>query len=274
MAEARSGYIAQADGKLYYEVAGEGEILVLGHAGFVDSGMWDPQWEAFTQRYRVIRYDMRGYGKSDPAPGPRNWRNDLAQLLAQLQVERAALLGCSMGGAIMLDFALEHPEMASALLVVSSAPSGFQLEGAPPPELAEMFQAAKQGDTARVSELQIRLWIDGPHRQPDQVNPDVRRRAAEMNRIPVEHRTFFLANTQPFEPLDPPAIARLNTITAPTLVMAGALDNSEIVRAANVMASAIPGAQTHIFAQSAHLPNMEQPAEFNQTVLAFLAEVK
>jgi 2-hydroxy-6-oxonona-2,4-dienedioate hydrolase len=273
MTAATTGYVEQADGRLYYEVAGEGETVILGHAGFVDSGMWDDQWDAFAQRYHVVRYDLRGFGKSDPATGPRNRRNDLAHLLAHLQIGHAALVGCSMSGTIMLDFALEHPEMASALVIVSAAPSGFEMEGAPPPELAEMFPAAQQGDSDRVSELQIRLWIDGPTRQPKQVNPDVRRRAAAMNHIPVQRNTFFVADLQPFEPLAPPAIERLDTLQPPTLVLAGALDNAEIVRAANVMAAAIPGAQANIFTQSAHLPSMEQPEEFNQTVLDFLAGV-
>lgn len=274
MAETRTGFVEVGDGKVYWEMAGEGETLVLGHAGFVDSGMWDAQWDALAQHYRVIRYDMRGFGKSDPAQGPRNRRNDLAQVLDYLRADRVALLGCSLGGTIMLDFALEHPEMVWALMTVSSAPSGFQLEGAPPAELVEMFPAAQQGDTARVTELQMRLWIDGPQRQPGQVNPDVRQRAAEMNRIPVERKTFLVADLQPFEPLTPPAISRLDTLAIPTLVMAGALDNSEIIRAADVMSSAIPNAHKHIFAHSAHLPNMEEPAAFTQVVLNFLAGVK
>ena len=74
MAKASTRYVDLADGKLYYEMAGDGETLVLGHAGFLDSRMWDAQWDAFTQQYRVIRFDMRGYGKSDPAHGPRNRR--------------------------------------------------------------------------------------------------------------------------------------------------------------------------------------------------------
>ena len=271
MAEARTGYSAQTDdGRLYYEVAGEGETLVLGHAGFVDSRMWDPQWDLLTQRYRVIRYDMRGYGKSDPAQGPRNRRQDLAELLQHLDVERCALLGCSMSGTIMLDFALEHPEMVSALMIASSVPSGYQPAGEPPPELLEMIAAAQQGETARVSELQMRLWVDGPTRQPDEVNPSVRQRAAAMNRIPVERNTFFVADLQPFEPLDPPAIDRLDTITIPTLVIAGTLDYPTTVHATDIMADAIPGAQKRIFAHSAHLPNMEEPEAFTQAILSFL----
>lgn len=270
MVATQTGYIEQSDGRLYYETAGEGQPLVLGHAGFVDSGMWDQQWEAFAERYRVIRYDLRGFGKSDPAPGPRKRRDDLLRLLEHLQIEHAALIGCSMSGTIMLDFALEHPALVSALVIVSSSPSGYQPAGDPPAELMEMFPAAKQGDTARVSELQMRLWIDGPTRQPHQVNLEVRQRASAMNRIPVERGTFFRADLQPVDPLDPPAIARLGSVQAPTLILAGALDYPTTLLAADMMTEGIPGAQKHIFAHSAHLPNMQQPEEFTQVVLDFL----
>jgi pimeloyl-ACP methyl ester carboxylesterase len=270
MVKTMTGYVDLDDGKLYYEMAGDGDTLVLGHAGFVDSRMWDAQWDAFTQKYRVIRFDMRGFGKSDPAEGPRTRRYDLAQLLDHLQVERAALLGCSLGGGIMIDFVLEHPEMASALITVSSTPSGFQMQGDPPPHLFEMITALQQGDTARASELQIRLWFDGPYRQPEQLNPGVRQRAAEMNLIPVRMNTWLAADSHPLNPLDPPAIGRLSAIHVPALIMAGALDHPEVLRAADVMTDAIKGAKKHIFSHSAHVPNMEEPEEFTQVVLSFL----
>ena len=270
MVKTMTGYVDLDDGKLYYEMAGDGDTLVLGHAGFVDSRMWDAQRDAFTQKYRVIRFDMRGYGKSDPAERPRTRRYDLAQLLDHLQVERAALLGCSLGGEIMIDFVLEHPEMASALITVSSAPSGFQVQGDPPPHLFEMITALQQGDTARASELQIRIWVDGLYRQPEQLNPGVRQRAAEMNLIPVRMNTWLAADSHPLNPLDPPAISRLSAIHVPALIMAGALDHPEVLRAADVMTDAIKGAKKHIFSHSAHLPNMEEPEEFTQVVLSFL----
>ena len=105
-----AGYADLGDGKLYYEIEGEGEPLVLCHAGFVDSRMWDGQWKAFTQHYRVLRFDMRGFGKSDPVNGPVSRRRDLYCMLRKLGIERANLLGCSMGGEMVIDFALEHPE--------------------------------------------------------------------------------------------------------------------------------------------------------------------
>ncbi len=270
MAKGVTGYVDLDDGKLYYEMAGEGEILVLGHAGFVDSRMWDEQWDTFTQKYRVIRFDMRGYGKSDPAYGSRVRRNDLAQLFEHLHITRAALLGCSFGGTIMIDFALEHPEMVSALITVSSAPSGFQLQGEPPPLLMEMITASQKGETAHVSELQLRIWVDGPYRQAEQVDPIVRQRAAEMNRIAVELNTWSIADAQPLNPLDPSAIERLNTIHVPALIMAGALDDPEILRAVDVMVNAIKGAKKQLFSGSAHVPNMEEPKKFTQVVLSFL----
>ncbi len=267
MAQVTTGYVDLDDGKLYYERGGEGATLVLVHAGFVDSRMWDSQWDAFTQHYHVIRFDMRGFGRSDPATGPVSRRQDLYRLLQQLKVERTYLLGCSMGGETIIDLALEHPEMVAALIVVATAPGGFELQGEPPPYLFEMMAAMEAGDVPRASELQLRVWVDGLFRQPEQVNPLVRQRAAEMNRIAVANRTWAVADAAP---LDPPAVGRLNELRLPALVMAGALDHPEILRATDVMAAAIKDARKVILPDSAHLPNMEQPEVFNQAVLQFL----
>jgi 2-hydroxy-6-oxonona-2,4-dienedioate hydrolase len=262
-------YLDLDGGKLYYEVAGEGETLVLSHAGFVDSGMWDAQWETFAQHYRVIRFDMRGFGKSDPVTAPISRRDDLYALLNHLQVKQAVLLGCSMSGEIMLDFALEHPERVSKLILVSAVPSGFEMQGAPPADVMGMIAAFEQGDFDRASELQIRLWVDGPMRQPEQVNPIIRQRAAEMNQTPVKKMTWLMADAQPARLLNPPAATRLNEVHVPTLIIVGALDNGEILRAADVMFSEIEGAKKVIIPDTAHVPNMEKPAEFNQAVFEF-----
>ena len=271
MTTMRSGTADIDGGKLYYEIDGEGETLVLCHAGFVDSGMWDNQWSVFTQHYRVIRFDGFGYGKSSKATGPVCRREDAYQLLKQLGVERAILVGCSMGGEMVIDMALEHPELVSALIAVSATPSGFQMQGQPPRYLMEMIEASQQGDLQRASELQIRIWVDGPFREPDQVNPLVRQRASAMNRIPVKRGTWAVADLQPLNPLNPPAVGRLSAINVPTLIIASALDDPEILRAADVLQAGIPGAQKVILSNAAHVPSMEQPEVFNQTILTFLA---
>lgn len=268
-----TGYVTVNNAKLYYEVAGEGQPVILGHAGFVDSGMWDAQWEALATRYKVIRYDMRGYGKSDLAPSPVSRRDELSGVMKALDIDRAALIGCSLSGETMLDFALEHPDRVDALILVSAVPGGFEMEGEPPALLFEMFGAMQAGDVERTSELQIRLWVDGMYRQPEQVVSAVRERAAEMNLIAVKNGTFATADSEPLNPLNPPAVGRLNEIGVPTLVIAGALDHPEILRAADVMAAAIPNAQKVIIPDSAHVPNMEKPAEFNAVVLSLLEKL-
>jgi pimeloyl-ACP methyl ester carboxylesterase len=270
-----TGYFDLGDGKLYYETGGEEgqrETLVLSHAAFLDSRMWDEQWAAFTQHYRVIRYDMLGYGKSDRVTGPRTRRQDLYRLLQHLGVTRAHLLGCSMGGEIMLDLTLEHPELAASLIMVNSTPSGFELQGEPPPYLFEMIAAMQQGDIDLASELQLRIWVDGSQRQPEQVNPVVRQQASVMNRIFVANGTWALA--EPLNPLTPPAAGRLAEVQTPTLLITGALDHGEILRAADVLAAGVREAKQVSIPATAHVPNMEVPEVFNQAVLAFLAEVR
>jgi pimeloyl-ACP methyl ester carboxylesterase len=266
-----SGSIKIGGDNLYYEGIGEGKTLVLVHAGFVDSGMWDDQWEAFAQHYNVIRYDMRGYGKSDPLKAPPDRRDDLRQLLDHLNIQRTALLGCSMGGEIILDFALEHPERVSALIAVSAVPSGFEMKGEPPRYMMEMIEAFQKDDLERTSDLQLRIWVDGEYREPIEVNTKARQRAASMNQIAVNNRTWAM-DAEPLNPLDPPAVTRLKDIHVPTLAIVGALDNAEILRAADVMAKEIKGAKKVVIEGAAHVPNMDQPEEFNRIVIDFLGD--
>ncbi len=270
--QTNSGTIDVEGGSIYYETAGEGRAIVFNHAGFVDSRMWDTQWAFFAENYRVVRFDMRGYGKSSPIENPISHRDDLARVLAHLQIERAVLVGCSMGGEIALDFALEHPDFPLALVLVSSIPTAFEMQGEPPRYLMEMIQAAQNGELNKTSELQLRIWVDGMYREPDQVDADVRQQVGEMNRIFVERGTFF-ADMQPLNPLDPPAATRLSEINVPTLIIDGALDHPEILRAGDVMAVEMPGAQKVVLPDSAHMPNMEHPDLFNRAVQAFLERV-
>lgn len=269
MANTQSGYADVNGGRLYYEVAGEGAPLVLSHAGFVDSGMWDKQWDAFSRYYRTIRYDMRGFGRSDVVNGSVNRRDDLAKLLDHLDVDTAYLLGCSLSGEVIIDFALEQPERVRALIAVSAVPGGFEMRGEPPPHLLDMIAAAQQGDLERASDLQIRIWVDGMFRQPGDVDVTVREHAAAMNKIALRNGTWA-ADTQPLNPLDPPAVTRLKEIHVPLLVIDGALDHPEILRAANVMVNGIDGAQKVVIENAAHVPNMEQAERFNAEVLNFL----
>lgn len=265
-----SGHLDIDGGKIYYEAQGEGETLVLAHAGFVDGGMWDSQFDEFAQHYRVVRYDQRGFGKSDKAAGPVSRREELAAVISALNIGSAALIGCSQGGMAALDFAFTHPEKLWALVLVAATPGGFEMQGEPPAAFMEMFGALQQGDMARVSDLQVRIWGDGESRTPEQVDPQVRQRIAAMNRIAVNNGTFAVADSEPLNPLDPPAASRLGELDIPVLAVVGALDHPEIARAADVMVEGLPHAEKHVIENAAHVPNMEHPIEFNRVVLDFL----
>jgi pimeloyl-ACP methyl ester carboxylesterase len=265
-----SGYVALDDARLYYETAGEGETLVLSHAAFLDSRMFDAQWGVLAEHFRVIRYDMRGYGRSSEAQVPACRRDDLRRLLDALNVTKAHFVGCSNGGELMLDLALEQPQLVTSLTLVGSAPSGFEMQGAPPRYLYEMFDAMQKGDVALANELQIRIWFDGEQRDPNDVDASLREKALTMNRIPVEHNTFLIADMQPLNPLLPPASTRLSEITCPTLIVVGALDHPQLLTAANLLADGILGASKIIIDAAGHVPSYEQPAAFNAALLNFL----
>lgn len=271
MIKTTTGYFDLGDGQLHYETAGEGVPLILGHAAFLDSRMFDAIWERLAKHFRVIRYDMRGFGKSSPVMGPLARRYDLDRLLTHLDVTQAHLVGCSLSGEIGLDLALEQPHRFKSLTLVGAPPSGFQLQGEPPRYLLEMFAALQSGNFDQASELQIRIWLDGEHREPSQVDSILRKNALEMNRIPVVQNTFFLSGMQSVNPLDPPAITRLESVTCPTWIVAGALDHSEVLRAADEMVKRIPVARKTIIESTGHVPSYEEPEAFVRLLLDFLS---
>src|SRR5579863_9031077 len=119
-----TGYIETNGTNLYYEVMGEGHPLVLVHGGYMDRRMWDDQFAAFARHYRVIRYDVRGFGKSELPPVPYTDRQDLHTLLSFLGIEKTYLVGLSLGGEIAIDFTLDYPDMVDALILVGSSISG------------------------------------------------------------------------------------------------------------------------------------------------------
>lgn len=281
MAAPQQGYIELGGARLAYDVAGDGPAVVMIHAGIADRHMYDAQIAAFATRYRVVRYDLRGFGDSAPAPeAPFAHREDLYALLAHLGIDRAALIGTSMGGTVAIDAALERPDLVRALVPVCSSASGYNPDGPQGPgwdevlaEGGEVERLFQQGDVSqaipRAIDLNMRLWIDGLHRTPDQVDPRFRERARAMTARTFAHPPIG----QHERPLDPPAIGRLRAIHAPTLVLVSALDLKSILDSADLLVSEIPGARKAVIEHAAHLPSMERPDEFNRIVLEFLDNI-
>lgn len=268
-----SGFAEVNGTRLYYEVAGEGYPLVLMHGGIMDSAMWDDQFETFAQHYRVIRYDLRGFGQSNlPGAETFSMRGDLRALLEFLGVEKANVLAISMAGSIAIDFTLDYPDMVNALILVAPGVNGFDYDAVQREDVKAMFQeieaAFERGEIERAVELEIRAWVDGPGRAPEQVDPVVRKRVYDMDlRNSLRTEEIEWPATQK---LEPPAIERLSEIRVPTLLIVGDGDVREQIIVVDTLATQIPGAQKAVMHGVAHVPNMERPAEFNQLVLDFL----
>lgn len=231
--------------------------------------MWDDQFDVLANDHSVLRYDLRGFGQTAPIEGEFSHHEDLRALLDFLGVERAAFVGCSKGGTVAMDFALAYPQRAAALVVVGSAPSGYQSEDeAPPPFWDDLVTAWKAGELEQVAEFEVRLWVDGHTRTPDQVDGAIRDKVRAMNLIALHNEKLGLGQERP---LDPPAMERLADLSIPVMALVGDLDMPDIVAATRLMANQITGARQVIMPGTAHLPNMEQPARFNRIVAEFLA---
>lgn len=261
--------------RLYYEVAGEGHPLVLNHGGLVDKHLWDDQFAEFAKHFKVIRYDMRGFGDSgliNKGMESYSMERDLFSLLQYLDIQKTYVLGLSMGGSLSIDFTLQYPEMVDALITVGAGLSGYEEED--PEELKakdeEMEEAFKRGDITRAVEISLQIWTDGPFRTPEQVNPQVRERV----RVMTTHN-FKRGDDEEVRPqqLEPPAAGRLSEIHVPALIIVGGEDVEFILSIANKLEKDIVGAKKVVIPHTAHHLNMEKPQEFNRIVIDFLEQV-
>jgi len=262
-----TGFLDVQGAPLYYEVAGQGSALLLIHAGIADHRMWDQQFAVFAQQYRTMRYDLRSFGQSQLPARPFTFYEDLVALLQHLDVKKAHVIGASFGGKVALDFALAHPTMIDSLILVAP-----DVGGHPPSEDIRRFSEEEEallecGDLEGATELNLRMWVDGPLRTPEQVNPLVRQRVHDM-----QYHAFTASIPEGVEEiaLDPPAALRLAELHVPTLVLVGDHDVPQKLVLAHELIMQITGAQQVIVPDVAHMVNMEQPEFFASTVLEFL----
>jgi pimeloyl-ACP methyl ester carboxylesterase len=243
---------------------GAGLPLVLLHEGFADRRMFDDQVAAFAPRYRVIRYDRHGSGRSGVPSIPYTDHAVLHDLLHHLGIERALVLGMSAGAGIALDFTLAYPAKVEALITVAPAVGGFPGSPATAQQWGGIGAALEEGDLTGAVELMLRMWVDGPYRTPERVEPTVRERVREMIEL-----YFSRPHATPELPATP-AIDRLREIRAPTLVLVGEADIPDILEQADLLHTCIAGAEKAVIPDVAHVLNMERPEAFNRLVLEFL----
>jgi pimeloyl-ACP methyl ester carboxylesterase len=216
---------------------------------------------------------MRGFGDSPLQPGRFCHGRDLIALLEQHALGPVALVGVSMGGSVALQVALARPDLVSALVLVGAGLGGWEWSEETRAGWAEEEAAIERGDLDAAVEVNLRMWVSGPERSLDDVDPEVRKSVAEMQRRAFELWMEVGEAAQEEELVDDVA-ARLGEIRVPTLVLVGDQDRPEMRAIAERLAAEIPGATHATIADTAHVPSMERPREFDALGRGFLAEAQ
>lgn len=261
------GFASINDTRLYYEIAGRGEPLVLIHGFSLDSRMWEPQWESFAQKFRVLRYDMRGFGQSaHPNGALYTHAEDLNALMDYLGLESAIVVGCSMGGGVAIDFALSFPERVRALIPYDSVIGGFVFS----PEFSEpnkaLYSTAKEVGVEAAKEL----WSHNPMFKLTLQRPQAASIFKQMLGGYSGLHWLGQDSTRRYNPL---AIQRIGEIAVPTLVLVGEGDVPDMQAMADTLARQISGAQMKVLPDAGHLGNLENPEGFNHIILGWLSDL-
>ena len=267
-------WINVPNGRLAAQDEGAGPPILLVHSAIVNRRSWDPVVPKLVAAgYRVIRYDMRGFGESTTEEVEYQPHADVVAVLDHFGVDRAAVGGNSMGGAFVLDAVLESPDRFVAYVWVGAGIGGFD-RPAHPGEKA-LFdaegEAEEAGDWDLAAELDTRIWVDGwihgVNQPTTRVDPSIRAAIKGWDRELLEPGRAYGEFKRP----DPPAIERLEEVAVPTLVLVGELDATGVQAAAEEMARRVRGARMERLPNVAHIIPMEAPDAFSSLVVEHLA---
>jgi 3-oxoadipate enol-lactonase len=259
-----SGYVQVDGGRLFYEIAGQGDYIVLLHDGILHSAVWDAQFPVLAKRYRVVRYDRRGFGKSSAPQAPFSHIDDLNRLFTDLKIDKAILFGMSAGGGIALDYTLKYPEKVRALVLVGAVVTGygysthFLTRGG---HISSIDEYLKPGKFIRYFG-----WEDPYEIYPE--NTTAKERFYGL--LKANPQNLIGASAQFVKPAERLSYKFLSEIKVRTLVLVGEFDIPDVHAHAGVIEAGIPHAKREIISKSGHLIPLEQPEAFNATVLKFL----
>lgn len=219
----------------------------------------------------VATYDRRGHGETPPSAEPFSHADDLITVIESLGKGPAFILGNSMGGGVGIDVGLMRPDLVSGLFLIAPAVSGE-----PEPEDAEfdeatvkldnaISEALKSEDLEFANSLLAWLWLDGPAGPDGRVGDPARALLLEMNAIILGHSGDFADGESGFD-----AWTRLGEMAPPATIAWGDLDIPDLIELCETLVERIPGAESHVFEGTAHVPQMEKPAEVADAFLSAL----
>jgi 3-oxoadipate enol-lactonase len=261
-AAAETGFVTVPGGKLAYETCGTGpQTLVLLHDGVVDSSVWDGVWPTLCERFHVLRYDRRGYGRS---PLPTDWyseTDDLAELMSQVKLGHAVLVASSHGGGVALDFAIQHPQAVDQLVLVGAEISGLNHSEHFARRGVAMAEPLYRND---LSGFVNNVVADRYLIAPGHTAAQARLRAILTANPPNMARLNYMLTPKP-------ALSLAGEVRAPTLILTGDADIADVHAQAGALEAAIPRATRIVLKDCGHLMYLEHPEAFCATVMRFIA---
>ncbi|MBN1213055.1 MAG: alpha/beta fold hydrolase [candidate division Zixibacteria bacterium] len=259
----RSGYINVDGGKLFYEEAGQGEAFVFIHDGMVHCETWNEQFPYFAEHFRVIRYDRRGYGRSEPPSASYSNIEDLHQLFEQLGISSAHLMGCSAGSRLAIDFTLAYPERVKSLVLVGPVVSGYGFTE----HLYTRGGHFKQVDLSD-ADAAIKYFTEEDPYETAPGSTSVRECLREL--LNKNRQNFNSQNNAFLKETVPSAKGRLAEIKVPVLVLVGEYDLQDVHAHSGIISGGVTESRRMVINNAGHLAHMEQPQIFNRLVRQFL----
>jgi len=245
--------------RLWYDESGNGPAVLLLHGGLGDSGLWEPVVPLLAERFRTIRTDLRFFGRSTGPAVPWSWQEDVVGVLDALGIDRAALVGLSMGGRLALDVALAQPERLWALGLVASGLGGHDSAAYTAEQDARYEAAEAENDLGAAMAIDLEVWAP--------LGADDRIRG-------LWHTTLQASSLPPdLEPLPAPgtpAKEQLGELAVPALVVTVSHDPPGHREAGLLVARGAPHAQ-HVELDSDHYVTLREPELLSRVLLEFLA---
>lgn len=250
---------ARSANGLAYDLVGEGSPIVLLHGTNIDRRLWDDEISWLREGARVLRYDLRGHGQSPVPEAPYSNHGDLIELLDELEIASASLIGLSAGAQIALDVVLAAPDRVERLVLVSPSLAGY-VTNVLPPFFSDLRTALQARDYEQANEVLLASpLMSVPEGQADRVRSMVEA-SVRMWTIPPSL----------LRAASPPAIRRLEEVQAPALILVGEEDLEAIREQAQLLAAQLPNARLVTVPGGGHLLNLTSPEAFRDAVSAFL----
>jgi len=262
VAPVESRQVAVEAGSIFCEVVGTGRPVVLSHDFVLHRETWDAQFSSLSNAYRIVRWDRRGYGRSDESKASYSSVDDLARVIKANADGPVVLVGCSYGSAVSLHCALDHPDLVAALVLVGPVVSGLGYTE------HMMTRGGRRTMDVGTTEAEIDYWSAVDPWFVAASNIQARKRLRELltaNRRNLESKERWERSPEPA------ALPRLGEIAVPTLIVVGEHDIPDVHAHAGALEAGILGGRRVVLAGSGHLPQLEVPDAFSELVLAFLS---